>query len=653
MSKPVRRQSFSRSGGNWSLRKARLVSASWRTCADHRLGDPRVVVPLVHGGVGGEEVHVPLPVHVREPDPLALRADDVEGVVVVGAVAVLLLDEGPGSHGRLRHRLLPERGARRGPRRFTLSAHGRRPPSATVSRPILPNRDTSRPSPCYFCPPLPCPEPAPFPSSRRNRSGSGPPSSWGRRSSSSPCAKRGAASSGSSSLFGVSVLLRGVAALALLELPSAAPTILFIALLLQGIAFLGLAAVVVFDLFLPRARVRVPRIARDLAVGLSFVALLLWLFSVHHVDVTGIVATSAVVTAVIGFSLQDTLANVMGGIALQLEGAVAPGDWVKFGDTSGRVRETAWRHTAVETRNGDTLLVPNSVLVKTPLLLLGKAGGRRGAAREALGLLRRRLPDLAGHRPRDRARGADARADPERGRRARADRRPDGLPGELGLLRRPLLADRPPPGRPDGFGREDARPLRPPSRRDSPLQAGNGELRHGGGGGAPETPGEARRRGPARGARERAALRRAHRRGARAPRARTRPCPVRPGRGDGRPGARGARPLHPDARGGRRQGRRPRRPAARRQPDHRPRHLRRDGDADRRAAPRDGRSPWARRSAGAWGRRCSGRSSTSAPPSPRRSRGSSRRARWSSRRRRRGSPRSRAATASRRRTSPS
>jgi len=174
----------------------------------------------------------------------------------------------------------------------------------------------------------------------------------------------------------VSVLFRGIAALALLELQVAAPTLLFLALLFQGIAFLGLTAVLVFDLLLPFTRVRVPRIARDLAVALAFVALLIWLFSIHHVDVTGIVATSAVVTAVIGFSLQDTLANVMGGIALQLEGAVEPGDWVKFGDTSGRVRETAWRHTAIETRNGDTLLVPNSVLVKTPLLLCGKSGGR-------------------------------------------------------------------------------------------------------------------------------------------------------------------------------------------------------------------------------------------------------------------------------------
>ncbi len=177
-------------------------------------------------------------------------------------------------------------------------------------------------------------------------------------------------------LWGGSVLLRLLAAAAATYVPSAAPTLSFLGLLLQGIAFLGLAAVLLFDLLLPLARLRIPRIARDVAVALSWVGLLLWLFSVHDVDVSGIVATSAVLTAVIGFSLQDTLANVMGGIALQIEGSFAAGDWVKFGDTSGRVKETGWRQTSIETRNGDTLLVPNSVLVKTPLLLLGKAGGR-------------------------------------------------------------------------------------------------------------------------------------------------------------------------------------------------------------------------------------------------------------------------------------
>ena len=178
-------------------------------------------------------------------------------------------------------------------------------------------------------------------------------------------------------LWGASLGLRLLSAAAALHLPSAAPTLSFLSLLFQGISFLGLASVLVFDLLLPLARVRVPRIARDVVVALTWVGLLLWLFSVHQVDVSGIVATSAVVTAVIGFSLQETLANVMGGIALQLEGSFGPGDWVKFGETSGKVAETGWRHTAIETRNGDVLLVPNAVLARTPLLLLGKAKGRR------------------------------------------------------------------------------------------------------------------------------------------------------------------------------------------------------------------------------------------------------------------------------------
>ena len=178
-------------------------------------------------------------------------------------------------------------------------------------------------------------------------------------------------------LWAASVALRALAALAGEHLASAAPTLHFLARLAQGTAYLGLTLVLVFDALLPLARVRVPRIARDLLAALAWIGLLLWLFSTHHVDVTGIVATSAVVTAVVGFSLQDTLANVMGGIALQLEGSFGPGDWVKFGDTSGKVAETGWRHTAIETRNGDVLLVPNSVLVKTPLFVLGRAGGRK------------------------------------------------------------------------------------------------------------------------------------------------------------------------------------------------------------------------------------------------------------------------------------
>jgi small-conductance mechanosensitive channel/CRP-like cAMP-binding protein len=174
-------------------------------------------------------------------------------------------------------------------------------------------------------------------------------------------------------LYVLSLLLRcGAEILSRNDMPDTARNLDVVALAVQAVAFVYLAAVFLFGVLLPALRVNTPRILRDLAVALSCLAALLWVLSVRHVDVMGIVATSAVLTAVIGFSLQDTLANVMGGIALQLDGSVEVGDWVRFGEVSGIVREISWRHTSIETRNGDTLIVPNGVLMKNAILLEGK-----------------------------------------------------------------------------------------------------------------------------------------------------------------------------------------------------------------------------------------------------------------------------------------
>ena len=48
---------------------------------------------LVQGGVGAEAVEVALPRDVVHPDVLAAGEDDVQGVVAVGAEALLQLDQ--------------------------------------------------------------------------------------------------------------------------------------------------------------------------------------------------------------------------------------------------------------------------------------------------------------------------------------------------------------------------------------------------------------------------------------------------------------------------------------------------------------------------------------------------------------------------------
>ena len=143
-----------------------------------------------------------------------------------------------------------------------------------------------------------------------------------------------------------------------------------------GVAFVNVGSVFTFDVFLDALRLKPPRIMRDLLLALSYVVVGVIILSIIHVNVTGIVATSAVLTAVIGLSFQDTLVNVMGGMTLQTEGAVGIGDWIRIDGQEGLVTDIRWRHTSIETRNWDTIIIPNSVLMKSQVTVLGRRSGQ-------------------------------------------------------------------------------------------------------------------------------------------------------------------------------------------------------------------------------------------------------------------------------------
>ncbi len=138
---------------------------------------------------------------------------------------------------------------------------------------------------------------------------------------------------------------------------------------LLAFAAVQVIAITLFDLLLRRAGI--PKFAVEVIIVGSYVAILVNLLYVIGVNVTGIFATSAVAAAVIGFALQDMLSNIAGGIALELEGGIRPGDFVSFGELSGWVQHVRLRHTAIFTRDGDTLVVPNSQLTRSPVGIFG------------------------------------------------------------------------------------------------------------------------------------------------------------------------------------------------------------------------------------------------------------------------------------------
>lgn len=143
-----------------------------------------------------------------------------------------------------------------------------------------------------------------------------------------------------------------------------------------GIALIRLWGLLIFRIVLPALRLSPPRITEDIFVILAYVAWGMVRLRYAGLDLSGIVATSAMITAVVAFAMQDTLGNILGGLALQLDNSISIGDWIKVDDVSGKVVDIRWRSTLVETRNWETVVFPNSQLMKSKFVVLGRRSGQ-------------------------------------------------------------------------------------------------------------------------------------------------------------------------------------------------------------------------------------------------------------------------------------
>ncbi len=116
-------------------------------------------------------------------------------------------------------------------------------------------------------------------------------------------------------------------------------------------------------------RARVPQLFLDLTrllmvlVGAAIVLSVVW-----GRDLGGLLAALGVGSIVLGLALQDTLGNVMAGIALLFERPFKTGDWIKIGTREGEVVEMNWRAVRIRTPERDLLVVPNSILGKETIV---------------------------------------------------------------------------------------------------------------------------------------------------------------------------------------------------------------------------------------------------------------------------------------------
>ncbi len=118
-----------------------------------------------------------------------------------------------------------------------------------------------------------------------------------------------------------------------------------------------------------------PRLLSDLiAVALFAAAAVIITLVVLRWPATGLIATSSVMLAVLGFALRNIFSDVFAGIALGLEHPFGIGDWIDTADGHvGRVVGISWRATRLVTREGTVITVPNGQVAGNRLISYGGA----------------------------------------------------------------------------------------------------------------------------------------------------------------------------------------------------------------------------------------------------------------------------------------
>lgn len=79
---------------------------------------------------------------------------------------------------------------------------------------------------------------------------------------------------------------------------------------------------------------------------------------------TGILASTAVLAAIVGFAAQHTIGNMVAGVQLAISQPIRIGDRISFEEIDGRVVDITLSYTYVDPGDGTSFVIPNQLLVE-------------------------------------------------------------------------------------------------------------------------------------------------------------------------------------------------------------------------------------------------------------------------------------------------
>ena len=112
-----------------------------------------------------------------------------------------------------------------------------------------------------------------------------------------------------------------------------------------------------------KTRLRFLRRLIILTVFLVLVAIALSQFTELKRLATGILASTAVLAAIVGFAAQHTIGNMVAGVQIAVSQPIKIGDRISFEEIEGRVTDITLSYTYVDPGDGTSVVIPNQMLV--------------------------------------------------------------------------------------------------------------------------------------------------------------------------------------------------------------------------------------------------------------------------------------------------
>ncbi len=128
--------------------------------------------------------------------------------------------------------------------------------------------------------------------------------------------------------------------------------------------------IVVDVIFIRKSKKEVMQIFRDIIKAILWIIIfMMMLKSIFGFSIQDIAITSAVVTAALAFSFQDTLINLISGISISAEKILKIGDYIKLkSGEAGTVIQTSWRTTKIKNKENQVIVVPNKELASLEIV---------------------------------------------------------------------------------------------------------------------------------------------------------------------------------------------------------------------------------------------------------------------------------------------